>query len=156
MFEIGSLGEADLDEVVEIEKFCFGTPWSRVLFLNELRQPDLCYWTKISLAQQEGVPSNPRVAGYMGFWKAVDEAHITNIAVRPEFRRQGLGRLLVREVLKLAALQGCVRATLEVRPSNTAALSLYESLGFSGVALRPRYYVDNGEDALVMWKNSLA
>lgn len=150
MFEIGPLSETDLDEVVEIEKLCFGTPWSRALFSEELKQTEICFWTKGTT-----MTGNPRVAGYMGFWKAVDEAHITNIAVRPEFRRQGLARRLVRAVLKQAAELHCVRATLEVRPSNVAALHLYESLGFSGVALRPRYYVDNAEDALIMWKNDL-
>jgi ribosomal-protein-alanine N-acetyltransferase len=148
--------EADLDEVVEIEKLCFGTPWSRALFSEELRQHDICFWIK---ARPEP-PAKPastlqRVAAYMGFWKAVDEAHITNLAVRPEYRRQGLGKRLAQHVLVQAKSLGCVRATLEVRPSNEAALKLYQGLGFSGVALRPRYYLDNGEDALIMWKNDL-
>jgi ribosomal-protein-alanine N-acetyltransferase len=155
MFELGPLSESDLDEVVEIEKLCFGTPWNRGLFSNELAQSEICFWTKAT--HRTGAPgaSTHRVAGYMGFWKAVDEAHITNMAVRPEYRRQGLARTLAQSVLKQARELGCVRATLEVRPSNLAALSLYESLGFTGVALRPRYYVDNEEDALIMWKNGL-
>src|SRR5260221_10174357 len=125
-FRLEALAEADLDEVVEIEKLCFPTPWSRALFAEELKATEICFWTK-------ACPSSgtPKVAGYMGFWKAVDEAHITNIAVRPEFRRQGLGRRLVEAVLSQAKALGCVRATLEVRPSNAAALKLYEGLGFS-------------------------
>ena len=155
MFEMHPLREEDLDEVVEIEKLCFATPWSRPLFSEELKQTEICFWTKATLGASTGSAQAPKVAGYMGFWKAVDEAHITNIAVRPEFRIQGLGRALAEDVLKQALKLGCVRASLEVRPSNLAALNLYESLGFKGVALRPRYYVDNEEDALIMWKNDL-
>lgn len=148
-FAFEPLTEADLDEVVEIEKLCFGTPWSRALFSEELKHTDICTWTK---AVKSG--SGQRVAAYMGFWKAVDEAHITNLAVRPEYRRAGLGRALVTRLMGQAKALGCVRATLEVRPSNEAAVKLYESLGFTGVALRPKYYLDNEEDALIMWKNA--
>ena len=144
-FEIVPLEESDLDEVAEIEKQSFGTPWSKALFLEELRNPGLCTWFKAS----------PGLAGYMGYWKAVDEAHITNLAVRPELRRQGVGKSLVGHLLEHAAARGCVRATLEVRPSNSVAIKLYEGFGFTPVALRPKYYLDNGEDALIMWKNSL-
>jgi len=149
-FSFADLSEEDLDEVVEIEKLCFGTPWSRALFSEELKHADICTWMK---AQKTGSPQ--RVAAYMGFWKAVDEAHITNLAVRPEYRRVGLGKALVLALLEAAKGLGCARATLEVRPSNEAAVKLYESLGFTGVALRPKYYLDNGEDALIMWKNGI-
>lgn len=145
-----ALTEADLDEVADIEKLCFGTPWSKALFAEELKHESICHWFK---ARDEAGPM--RVAAYMGFWKAVDEAHITNLAVRPEIQRKGLGRALAGYLLDRARDLGCVRATLEVRPSNVAALKLYESLGFAGVALRPKYYLDNEEDALIMWKNGL-
>jgi ribosomal-protein-alanine N-acetyltransferase len=149
-FAFGPLEEADLDEVAAIERLCFATPWSRALFSEEMKQKDLCFWFK---AFKPG--GAERVAAYMGFWKAVDEAHITNLAVRPEHRRLGLARGLAEHCFSQAKGLGCLRATLEVRPSNAPALRLYESLGFSAVALRPRYYLDNGEDALIMWKNSL-
>ena len=149
-FDFAKLAEEDLDEVVEIEKLCFGTPWSRALFSEELKHAEICSWMKL-----QGRGSAQRVAAYMGFWKAVDEAHITNLAVRPEYRRMGLGKALVLEMMALAKTQGCVRATLEVRPSNEAALRLYESLCFAAVAMRPKYYLDNEEDALIMWKNGL-
>jgi ribosomal-protein-alanine N-acetyltransferase len=149
-FVFEALRDEDLDEVVEIEKQSFPTPWSRALFAEELRQGSICTWIKARDPR-----GSQRVAAYMGFWKAVDEAHITNLAVRPEWRRKGLGRQLALRVLDEAKSLGCLRATLEVRPSNAAALGLYESLGFSGVALRPKYYPDNEEDALIMWKNSL-
>lgn len=149
-FAYEPLTDADLDEVVLIEQACFGTPWGRALFSEELKQTEICHWFK---ARDLG--SGDRVAAYMGYWKAVDEAHITNLAVRPEYRRLGLGRALVTYLLADAKSRGCQRATLEVRPSNGPALKLYESLGFTGVALRPKYYLDNEEDALIMWKNSL-
>jgi len=149
-FVFEGLTEADLDEVVEIEKLCFGTPWSRALFSEELKHVEICTWIK---ARKTG--GGQRVAAYMGFWKAVDEAHITNLAVRPEYRRAGLGKALALKVLEHAKSLGCSRATLEVRPSNLAALKLYEGLGFSSVAMRPKYYLDNEEDALIMWKNGL-
>ena len=148
-FVFEPLGEDDLDEVVAIEKEWSATPWSRPLFSEELKQP-ICFWRKI-----RDTASPLRVAGYMGFWKAVDEAHITNLAVREGYRGRGLGRAVVVQMLGLAKQEGCLRATLEVRPSNTQALKLYESLGFTSVALRPRYYLDNGEDALILWKNQL-
>jgi ribosomal-protein-alanine N-acetyltransferase len=142
--------EEDLGEVAELEKRCFATPWSWSLFAEELKHVGLCYWFK---AREAGSPH--RVDAYMGFWKAVDEAHITNLAVRPEARRKGLARALAGHVLSQAKGLGCLRATLEVRPSNLPALRLYESLGFSAVAMRPKYYLDNEEDALIMWKNGL-
>lgn len=148
-FAIEALTEADLDEVVEIEKLCFSTPWSRALFSEELNN-EICHWFKIRPSA-----GGQRVAAYMGFWKAVDEAHITNLAVRPDHRRKGLARRLVSHLLDEAKRLGCLRATLEVRPSNEAAVKLYTSLGFEPVAFRPRYYLDNDEDALIMWKNSL-
>jgi ribosomal-protein-alanine N-acetyltransferase len=149
-FAFEALSDKDLDEVVEIEKLCFPTPWGRALFAEELSHGEICTWMKA-----RDLRSAQRVAAYMGFWKAVDEAHITNLAVRPQWRRLGLGRSLALRMLEEAKRLGCLRATLEVRPSNAAALGLYESLGFSGVALRPKYYPDNEEDALIMWKNSL-
>jgi ribosomal-protein-alanine N-acetyltransferase len=149
-FSFSALEEADLDEVVGLEKQCFGTPWSRALFVEEMARKDICFWLK---AREHGAAE--RVAAYMGFWKAVDEAHITNLAVRPALRGRGLGRALVSQCLAKAKAMGCLRATLEVRPSNAAALALYQSLGFTPVAMRPKYYSDNEEDALIMWKNGL-
>jgi [ribosomal protein S18]-alanine N-acetyltransferase len=142
------LAEEHLAAVTEIEQLCFPTPWSRQLFLDELQKKDICFWKAALLP-------GGRVIGYMGYWRIIDEAHITNLAVHPQFRRTGLGRGLVAEILKDAAARGCDKATLEVRPSNQAAVSLYESFGFSPVALRPRYYSDDQEDALLMWKIDL-
>lgn len=141
------LREEDLDQVCALERLCFGTPWTREHFVEELKKPETCFWRVLEL--------EARVAAYGGFWRAVDEAHFTNVAVHPEHRRQGLGRSLLRALLDLAREQGCRSATLEVRPSNAAALALYEAEGFERVALRPRYYNDDGEDALILWKRGL-
>jgi ribosomal-protein-alanine N-acetyltransferase len=137
-----------LDQVCAIEQLCFGTPWTRPLFEEELKKPGLCYWR--ALLDEDG-----SVLAYGGFWKAVDEAHFTNIAVHPRAQRRGLGRRLLRALLDLARAEGCLSATLEVRPSNTAARALYEGEGFTAAAIRPRYYTDDGEDALILWRNPL-
>lgn len=149
---LGPLGPEDLEEVCRIEVLSFHPPWSRALFEEELRRPAICFWL---VARDPAAPEGRRVAGYGGFWKAVDEAHFTNVAVHPDWRRRGLGRRLLRALLDLARSQGCLSATLEVRPSNTAALALYESEGFTAAALRPRYYSDDGEDALILWRHQL-
>jgi ribosomal-protein-alanine N-acetyltransferase len=141
------LQAGDLDAVCAIEKACFGTPWSKALFEEELARPDTCHWTA-------AVDAGGLLA-YGGFWKVIDEAHFTNVAVRPDRQRRGLGRELLKRLLEEAAALGCKSATLEVRPSNAAAVALYEQAGFKGVALRPRYYSDNDEDALLMWKTGL-
>jgi [ribosomal protein S18]-alanine N-acetyltransferase len=143
-----SLMEAkDLDELAELEKKCQQLPWSKVLFAEELKSPQQCFWV---LARLEGV-----LVAYMGFWKAVDEAHITNLGVHPRYQRQGIGEAVVRRGLEVARDTGCLKATLEVRPSNLPAVRLYEKLGFVSVAIRPGYYPDNQEDGLIMWKESL-
>jgi ribosomal-protein-alanine N-acetyltransferase len=143
-----SLGTGDLDQVCAIERASFGVPWSRPLFEEELKRPELCHW--LVLSDQDG-----SIFGYGGFWLAVDEAHFTNLAVREDRRGQGLGRRLLTALLGKARELGCLRATLEVRPSNTAALALYQGEGFTVVAMRPRYYTDDGEDALILWKQGL-
>lgn len=144
------LAERHLAAVCAIEIASFTPPWTRPLFEAELKRPEICHWRVLEDSGLDG-----GVAAYGGFWKAVDEAHFTNIAVHPAARRRGLGRQLLKALLGLAKQNGCLRATLEVRPSNTAALRLYESEGFSAAALRPHYYSDDGEDALILWKPEL-
>ncbi len=146
--EIGPMGAGDLDEVAALERLCQPLAWSRNLFAAELENPDICFWR---LAR----PPSRELAGYMGFWKAVDEAHITNLGVHPDWRRRGLGEALARATLAFARGMGLARATLEVRAGNQAAIALYRKLGFTAVALRRGYYPDSGEDALVMWLNDL-
>lgn len=134
----------DVPEVVVIERLSFGTPWSADSFISELLYNQLAYYYVLEF---KGHP-----IAYGGLWSIAGEGHITNIAVHPGFRGNHLGRHLVLEMLKAGEALGCEKFTLEVRPANTPAVHLYESLGFRGVGIRPKYYQDTGEDALIMWK----
>ncbi len=136
-----------LYQVVEIEKVSFPTPWSPYTFACELMQNDYSYYI---VAMADG-----QVVGYGGMWLVLDEAHITNVAVRPSYRGKKIGRALMMEIIRRAALMGVKSMTLEVRPSNSSARKLYTDLGFVEKGVRKRYYIDNGEDAIIMWKERL-
>jgi ribosomal-protein-alanine N-acetyltransferase len=133
---------ADLDEVVRIERTVFTDPWSRALFEQELDGGEGAYALVMEMDRA--------VAGYIVSWIVLDELHVGNVAVAPARQRRGLARELVQRMIELAVGRGCRRATLEVRVTNEAAISLYRSMGFRPVALRKGYYRDNGEDALIM------
>lgn len=133
----------DLDTIVQIERESFTAPWSEEAFRAELTQN---MFAKYMIMEQDGI-----VLGYGGMWLIVDEAHVTNIAVREPYRGQGLGEKLLREMMRTASWLGMLRMTLEVRVSNEIAQSLYRKLGFYDAGLRPGYYSDNREDALIMW-----
>jgi ribosomal-protein-alanine N-acetyltransferase len=133
---------ADLDEVLAIERASFSLPWSRGAFLYEIEQNQVARcWV---LRQKR------RVVGYLCLWEIADEVHITNIAVHPDSRRQGLGRTILKQILDDARRRALRVVVLEVRPSNTEARALYDSFGFRVVGRRRGYYYDTGEDALVM------
>ena len=134
----------DLDEVLAIEKRCFTNPWSREMFMGELERGDVVRAFVARTAEHA-------VAGYCSAWLITDELHINNLAVRPECRRDGVGRALVEHALGEAAREGARRATLEVRRSNAPALRLYERLGFKAAGVRRLYYTNPHEDALVLW-----
>jgi ribosomal-protein-alanine N-acetyltransferase len=134
---------ADVDDVYQLERLCFSLPWSREAFRLEVEQ-NKC--ARYFIARVDG-----RLAGYGGMWLVLDEAHITNIAVHPEFRRKGLGRLILLTLMEEAARLGIERMTLEVRVSNTPAIRLYKALGFEEGGIRKGYYANNREDALIMW-----
>jgi len=93
------------------------------------------------------------VVGYAGLWIVLDEAHITNVAVHPDYRGAGYGRALMVELISRAAMLGAFKLSLEVRVSNGVARDLYKSLGFVDKGFRRKYYSDNGEDAIIMWLN---
>lgn len=135
----------DLNEVMEIENQSFSIPWSRDAFLNELEHNHLSTY----LVAEDG----ENLAGYCGVWLVVDEAHITNVAVLPDYRGRGLGEGLMRKIMDIAIEFGARVMTLEVRISNMPAQHLYRKLGFKDGGIRKRYYSDNQEDALVMWVN---
>ncbi|WP_230980988.1 ribosomal protein S18-alanine N-acetyltransferase [Rossellomorea arthrocnemi] len=135
----------DLDAVMEIENQSFSIPWSRDAFLNEIEHNHLSTY----LVAGDG----DKLAGYCGVWLVVDEAHITNVAVLPDYRGRGLGEALMRKIMGIAIEFGARVMTLEVRVSNAPAQHLYRKLGFQDGGIRKRYYSDNQEDALVMWVN---
>jgi ribosomal-protein-alanine N-acetyltransferase len=137
----------DIDAVLVVEKQAFTTPWSRTAFEEELGNNDLAHYLVVT--------DNGRIAGYGGFWVVVDEAHVTNIALSSEYHGRGLGSLLLEHMILAAKLAGAVSMTLEVRPSNTAARKLYSRRGFTERGIRPNYYAEIGEDALIMWLDNL-
>jgi [ribosomal protein S18]-alanine N-acetyltransferase len=137
--------EDDIDEVLVLERRSFTLPWSREAFYNELNHNQYALYIVL---EDEG-----KIVGYCGAWLVIDEAHITNIAILPEYRGRRLGEALLRKMMDIAIERGAKVMTLEVRVSNIIAQSLYEKLGFQKGGIRKRYYTDNGEDALVMWVN---
>ncbi len=139
----------DLDDVMDIEPVAFGSHhWSRQSFINELVNPKGNYFA--------AVDETGRLMGYSGFWLIGEEAHITTLAVHPDFRRQYVGeRLLINNILESANL-GALWLTLEVRVSNDAAQQLYFKYGFRSLGQLKQYYQDNGEDALVLWTDNTA
>lgn len=133
----------DVDAVVGLEQLSFSTPWPRDAFVNELT---INQHAKYVVAEIDG-----RVIAYCGMWVILDEAHITNIAVHPDFRGMKLGEALMRQMMGISVMFGAKRMTLEVRPSNEVARNLYAKLGFREAGRRKKYYSDNQEDAIIMW-----
>ncbi len=136
---------SDINALLVIENQSFTSPWPRQHFQSELEKP----YSFILLACLQGA-SRREILGYIVFWLIVDEMHILNLAVAHSYRRQGTARRLILESIQLAQEKHQQTAWLEVRPSNIAALSLYQSLGFEHVMTRKRYYSDTGEDALIL------
>jgi ribosomal-protein-alanine N-acetyltransferase len=136
----------DVDRVHEIECTCFRSPWSRLALLGELRN-DVAHYLVLEC---DGV-----ICGYGGMWVIFEEAHVTNVAIMPEYRNQGLGRLLMLAMMEHALVRGAEKMTLEVRESNLVAQRLYASLGFEQDGFRPRYYSDTGEGAKLLWNNDI-
>ncbi|MBM4441186.1 MAG: ribosomal protein S18-alanine N-acetyltransferase [Candidatus Rokubacteria bacterium] len=133
---------ADLDEVVAIERASFGMPWSRGAFLYEIEQN--------RVARCWVLREGEAVVAYLCLWEIGDELHVTNIAVHPRVRRQGLARQLLGAIVEDGRSRRLRSVTLEVRPTNEEARTLYESFGFRVVGRRRGYYYDTGEDALIM------
>ena len=140
---IEPMAEHDLDEVLAIERASFPSAWSRGSYERELRNDTSRYFR----ARSAGV-----LVGYAGMWVIFDEAHITTLAVHPQWRRRGLAKQLLRLLIRRAWRQGATRLTLEVRERNEAARALYRALGFVEKGVLPGYYGDTGENGIVMWK----
>ncbi|MEW6723873.1 MAG: ribosomal protein S18-alanine N-acetyltransferase [Bacillota bacterium] len=137
----------DLDQIIEIERCSFPTPWSAQAFVREL--------TQNIYARYQVAVSGEMIVAYGGMWLILDESHVTNVAVHPEYRGRGYGEAMMRRLMEVARENGVERMTLEVRPSNLIARALYEKLGFVCRGRRSNYYSDTGEDALIMWKDDL-
>jgi ribosomal-protein-alanine N-acetyltransferase len=141
------MGVADIPAVHAIESASFPTPWPPYAFRQELETN--------RMARYIVVRAGHRVIAYAGIWLMADEAHMTTFAVLPAYRRRGIGGLLLSELMAVCAELGAAVVTLEVRLSNAAARRLYQEFGFKPVGMRPRYYSDNGEDALIMTTDRL-
>ena len=138
-----------LSELLELDQACFGGLWSLAAYERELESPN-----SQMLGLCSPIPDSGLLA--MGcFWSILEEAHITILAVHPQYHRQGLGQALLYYLLKTASDRGLERATLEVRASNASAISLYEKFGFKTAGRRRHYYKDNDEDALILWFGDL-
>lgn len=136
----------DVDAMAELDKLCFAVPWSRQSFYSEITQnPRAIY-----IVCENG--ETGEIAGYAGLWVILDEGHITNVAVRPTYRRHHIASRMLEMLLSCAESCGVTAETLEVRRSNNAAISLYTGFDFHKEGVRNGYYEDNNEDALIMWR----
>jgi ribosomal-protein-alanine N-acetyltransferase len=140
----------DLEAVLQIERASFRTPWSREAFLHELERNRVAgLW--VARRDRAGETGGAAaVVGYLCLWAVADEVHVTNLAVHPAWRGKGIGRFLLGALLVHHHGRGARRAFLEVRPGNVEARRLYAGLGFQEVGRRRGYYVDTGEDALLL------
>ncbi|MBK8223358.1 MAG: ribosomal protein S18-alanine N-acetyltransferase [Candidatus Obscuribacter sp.] len=150
VIDISPLTIGDLEQVMDIEPVAFGSHhWTRQSFMNELINPSGFYY---AAREQE----NERVLGYSGFWLIGEEAHVTTLAVHPDYRRLYVGeRLLINDIIQ-ARKVGADWVTLEVRVSNDSAQKLYGKYSFRSLGVRRNYYQDNDEDALVLWTDRLS
>ncbi|WP_214627966.1 ribosomal protein S18-alanine N-acetyltransferase [Paenibacillus agaridevorans] len=134
---------ADIPAVLLIEQESFSSPWTEESFVNELKNNMFARYLALEYGGQ--------LIGYGGMWIIMDEAHVTNIAIRSDVRGIGLGHRLMAQLQRTALFYGAARMTLEVRVSNEHAQRLYRKHGFQPSGVRPNYYSDNNEDALIMW-----
>ena len=144
---ISNMACSDIQGVLEIERLSFKAPWSEEAFQNEI-STNLS--ARYAVAKMDG-----KIVAYGGMWVIVDEGHITNIAVHPDFRGMHIGDLIVSALIEIAIKEGIVAMTLEVRRTNYVAQNLYKKYGFESAGIRPKYYLDSGEDAIIMWKKDM-
>ncbi|MDZ8137364.1 MAG: ribosomal protein S18-alanine N-acetyltransferase [Nostoc sp. DedQUE04] len=143
--EIKLLTPEHLSALLELDRACFGGLWTMEGYQRELDSPNS------DLLGLFSPVDNSRLLGMGCFWSILEEAHITILAVHPEYQRQGMGAALLYSLIKTACDRKMERATLEVRASNLGAISLYQKFGFKTAGRRRRYYQDNDEDALILW-----
>lgn len=147
MISVRQMQKKDIDRIYEMEVLCFRSPWSKHSLQGELKN-NLAHY--LVMENDEGV-----IIAYGGMWIIFDEAHITNIAVHPDFRGNGYSKKLMLYLMKEALFVGATKMTLEVREKNYVAQNLYSSLNFSSQGRRKKYYTDTGEDALLMWNGTI-
>lgn len=139
---IDFMKEEDIDTILDISSLSFSICWSKNSYIQELTNP---------IARYLVAKIDNKVVGFVGTWIVLDESHITNIAVHPNYRKQGIASKLFKEFLDYCKNKGCIAYTLEVRNSNKAAKALYEKYNFKQDGIRKGYYEDNKEDAIIMW-----
>ena len=145
---IKPMEQIDINAVVAIEEESYGLHhWSKESFFNELSNDLAKYFCAFN---EDGV-----LVGYAGIWRILEEAHITNISVKPDFRRKKFGETLLKTIIDFCYREGVKYLTLEVRVSNQKAINLYEKSGFKSLGVRKAYYQDNNEDALIMWTENI-
>ncbi|MCI7618123.1 MAG: ribosomal protein S18-alanine N-acetyltransferase [Firmicutes bacterium] len=160
--------EKDVLAIEQIEKQCFAVPWSYESLYKDIVENKLAFYIVAEIAGGDGNKADSgeaadgiqcssdaadgQICGYVGIWKIFEEGHITNVAVAPEFRRKHIGRAMLETLISVTADAGIEKYTLEVRAGNEPAIRLYEGLGFKSAGIRPGYYEDNGEDAVIMWR----
>src|SRR5581483_9922314 len=144
---IEPMRETDVPVVQAIEREIFSTPWPRNAYHRELASKNSAHY--LVLRREE------EIVGYGGMWRMYDEAHVTTIGVRRDLHHQGLGRVVFAALVQAAYDLGAKWITLEVRTSNENAMRMYEGFGFKVIGRRRGYYTDNGEDAIVMWSDSI-
>jgi len=136
----------DVSRVHEIECTCFRSPWSRLALMGELKNEVAHYL----VMEVDGV-----ICGYGGMWLLFEEAHVTNVAIMPEYRQSGRGRRLMLAMMLHAVKRGAEKMTLEVREGNTVAQQLYARLDFQQNGFRSGYYSDTGEGAMILWNENI-
>ena len=146
--KIKPMQKTDLDDVISIEAKAYGEHhWSKDSFMSELSNDLARYFSVFN--------TDGQLIGYCGCWQILEEAHITNIAVSPDYRRKHIGEALLTTIIDECYRNMAKYITLEVRVSNTPAISLYEKYGFKSLGARKGYYQDNNEDALIMWTENI-
>jgi ribosomal-protein-alanine N-acetyltransferase len=143
---IRTMSIADIETVFEIDRLSFSLPWSERTYRLELTENPAAH-LYVAVKKKHNIEY---ILGYIGFWYIVDEAHISTLAVHPSERKTGIGEGLLIHAMEDAESIGAEVVTLEVRGSNQPAILLYQKFGFEVVGKRPRYYQDNGEDAILM------
>jgi ribosomal-protein-alanine N-acetyltransferase len=154
--------EADVNTVQEIEREIFATPWPRNAYYRELASRASAHYVVLRQdgpverpAQVRAADFDPTIIGYGGMWRMYDEAHVTTIGVRHDLQHRGYGRMIFAGLVQAAYDMGAKWVTLEVRTTNDNAMKMYEGFGFKVIGRRKGYYTDNGEDAIVMWSDSI-